>query len=310
MGAIGEDGVRVLDRAMVVAAGVSEAEVAEVERREQEVLAARLRRYRRGRDRVDLRGRTAIVVDDGVATGSTARGRAGSPGPGCGRGGPRRSGRSAGHAPRLARGRRGRRADEPGDFRAVGFHYGTSRRRPTTRWWSCSTGHRAGCSTTTSWRTRSTATSTSSSRSTPSTCRATFTCRTRRRPWSCSPTAAAAAGTVPATAWWPTCSTTRASARSSSTCSPRPRSTTVASCSTSTSWPGAWWRPPLGARAARGPGGADRLLRGEHRGRRRPRGGGEPRSGGLGGGLAGWSPRPRAAPPARGDRADTVDRGK
>jgi len=73
MGAIGEDGVRVLDSAMVARADVSEAEVAAVERREQEVLAARLRRYRRGRDRIDLRGRTAIVVDDGVATGSTAR---------------------------------------------------------------------------------------------------------------------------------------------------------------------------------------------------------------------------------------------
>jgi putative phosphoribosyl transferase len=73
MGAIGEDGVRVLDSAMVARAGVSESELAEVERREEELLGARLRRYRRGRDRVDLHGRTAIVVDDGVATGSTAR---------------------------------------------------------------------------------------------------------------------------------------------------------------------------------------------------------------------------------------------
>jgi putative phosphoribosyl transferase len=73
MGAIGEDGIRVLDHAMVTRAAVSEVEVGEVERREQEVLAARLRRYRRGRERVDLHGRMAIVVDDGVATGSTAR---------------------------------------------------------------------------------------------------------------------------------------------------------------------------------------------------------------------------------------------
>jgi putative phosphoribosyl transferase len=73
MGAIGEDGIRVLDRSMVARAEVTEAELAAVERREQEVLASRLRHYRRGRDRVDLHGRTAIVVDDGVATGSTAR---------------------------------------------------------------------------------------------------------------------------------------------------------------------------------------------------------------------------------------------
>ena len=73
MGAIGEDGVRIVDQGMLTRAGVSESELAEVERREQEVLAARVSRYRRGRARVDLHGRTAIVVDDGVATGSTAR---------------------------------------------------------------------------------------------------------------------------------------------------------------------------------------------------------------------------------------------
>jgi putative phosphoribosyl transferase len=73
MGATGEDGIRVLDRSMVARAEVTESELAAVERREQEVFASRLRHYRRGRDRVDLRARTAIVVDDGVATGSTAR---------------------------------------------------------------------------------------------------------------------------------------------------------------------------------------------------------------------------------------------
>ena len=73
MGAIGEDGVRFLDQTLMARAGVSEAELDEVEQREQALLEARMRRYRRGRRRVDLRGRTAIVVDDGVATGSTAR---------------------------------------------------------------------------------------------------------------------------------------------------------------------------------------------------------------------------------------------
>ena len=73
MGAIGEDGARVLDQRIVSQAGVTPEEVAEVERRESQELAVRMRRYRRGRDRVDLTGRTAIVVDDGLATGSTAR---------------------------------------------------------------------------------------------------------------------------------------------------------------------------------------------------------------------------------------------
>jgi putative phosphoribosyl transferase len=73
MGAIGENGVRVLDRQVIVQAGVEVGEFAEVEARELQELARHLRRYRRGRQRVDLVGRTTIVVDDGVATGSTAR---------------------------------------------------------------------------------------------------------------------------------------------------------------------------------------------------------------------------------------------
>jgi putative phosphoribosyl transferase len=73
MGAIGEDGTRVLDPGIIGRAGVTDAELAEVERRERQELALRLDRYRRGRERIDLAGRTAIVVDDGVATGSTAR---------------------------------------------------------------------------------------------------------------------------------------------------------------------------------------------------------------------------------------------
>jgi putative phosphoribosyl transferase len=73
MGAIGESGTREVDERIIAQAGVTGAEVDEVERRERQVLAERLERYRRGRERVDLVGRTAIVVDDGIATGSTAR---------------------------------------------------------------------------------------------------------------------------------------------------------------------------------------------------------------------------------------------
>jgi putative phosphoribosyl transferase len=73
MGAIGEDGVRLLEPRIVDRCGVSAAEVDEVERRERQQLLAGIERYRRGGPRIDLTGRTAIVVDDGVATGSTAR---------------------------------------------------------------------------------------------------------------------------------------------------------------------------------------------------------------------------------------------
>jgi putative phosphoribosyl transferase len=73
MGAIGEDGVRVINREIVRAAGVTDAELADVEAREREELARRARRFRGDRARVSLHGRTAVIVDDGIATGSTAR---------------------------------------------------------------------------------------------------------------------------------------------------------------------------------------------------------------------------------------------
>ena len=73
MGAIGEDGVRVVNYDVVEAEHVSDREFAEVEDRERAELGRRAGRYRAGHPRVPLTGKTAIVVDDGIATGSTAR---------------------------------------------------------------------------------------------------------------------------------------------------------------------------------------------------------------------------------------------
>lgn len=73
MGAIGEGGVRVLNGEVVQAAGVSAEEIAAVEARERAELERRVRRLRGGRPRQPLAGRVAVVVDDGIATGSTAR---------------------------------------------------------------------------------------------------------------------------------------------------------------------------------------------------------------------------------------------
>jgi putative phosphoribosyl transferase len=73
MGAIGEGGVRVLNDEVLTATGVTRAEVEAVQKREAAELHRRARLYRRGRDRIDLHGRTVIVIDDGLATGSTAR---------------------------------------------------------------------------------------------------------------------------------------------------------------------------------------------------------------------------------------------
>ena len=73
MGAIGEDGVRVVNADVVEAEHVSDREFAAVEERERAELRRRAARYRAGHPRVPLAGKTAIVVDDGIATGSTAR---------------------------------------------------------------------------------------------------------------------------------------------------------------------------------------------------------------------------------------------
>ncbi|MFD9815573.1 phosphoribosyltransferase family protein [Streptomyces sp. NPDC059080] len=73
MGAIGEGGVRVINDDVVRAARITPDELAEVEAREREVLESRAQRFRGGREPIGLEGRTVLVVDDGVATGSTAR---------------------------------------------------------------------------------------------------------------------------------------------------------------------------------------------------------------------------------------------
>ena len=73
MGAIGEGGTQVLDRSLAARIGVTETELQLVERRERAILEDRVARLRRGRRRLDLTGRVAVVVDDGIATGATAR---------------------------------------------------------------------------------------------------------------------------------------------------------------------------------------------------------------------------------------------
>ncbi|WP_353814559.1 phosphoribosyltransferase [Agromyces sp. SYSU T00266] len=72
MGAIGEGGVRVVDEAIVRRAHVSDRRFADVERQEQQTLDRRVAQLRGDRAPEPLAGRTALVVDDGLATGATA----------------------------------------------------------------------------------------------------------------------------------------------------------------------------------------------------------------------------------------------
>jgi len=71
MGAIAGDGTQVLDQSLVHALGITDKEVDAVIEKERAELERRERLYRGGRPPLDLKGRTTIVVDDGLATGST-----------------------------------------------------------------------------------------------------------------------------------------------------------------------------------------------------------------------------------------------
>jgi putative phosphoribosyl transferase len=73
MGAIASGGVRVLNPRVVDAFGISAAAIERVAAQEQAELERRERAYRGGRPPPRVAGRDVILVDDGLATGSTMR---------------------------------------------------------------------------------------------------------------------------------------------------------------------------------------------------------------------------------------------
>jgi putative phosphoribosyl transferase len=73
MGAIASGGVRVLNEDVLRWYGLSEADVETVARIEVGELERREQLYRDGRDLIRIEGRVVILVDDGLATGSTMR---------------------------------------------------------------------------------------------------------------------------------------------------------------------------------------------------------------------------------------------
>lgn len=73
MGAVGEGGARFVNETTVQMAGLTPDQLAEVERRASAEVQRAALAFRNGRGPVDRVGRTVLIVDDGIATGSTAR---------------------------------------------------------------------------------------------------------------------------------------------------------------------------------------------------------------------------------------------
>jgi putative phosphoribosyl transferase len=73
MGAIASGGIRVLNEEVVSSLGIAPETIDRVAAEEAQELERRSRAYRAARPPLDLRSRTVILVDDGLATGSTMR---------------------------------------------------------------------------------------------------------------------------------------------------------------------------------------------------------------------------------------------
>jgi len=72
-GAIASGGVRILDRGIIEGLGITGLDIERVTMAEEQELERRERAYRGGRPPLDVTGLTVILVDDGIATGSTMR---------------------------------------------------------------------------------------------------------------------------------------------------------------------------------------------------------------------------------------------
>lgn len=73
MGAIASGGFEVLNKSLIAELGITPIEIAAIADREIAELGRRETLYRGGRPPIDVRDRTCILVDDGLATGSTMR---------------------------------------------------------------------------------------------------------------------------------------------------------------------------------------------------------------------------------------------
>jgi putative phosphoribosyl transferase len=72
MGAVAEGGITIKNHGVMASVGIDDEAFEDRARMERAELESRLRRYRAAAPAIDPAGRTSIVVDDGLATGSTA----------------------------------------------------------------------------------------------------------------------------------------------------------------------------------------------------------------------------------------------
>jgi putative phosphoribosyl transferase len=72
-GAVAHGGIRVLDEGIVRAVGIGEAEIERIAAAQTMEVERREHAYRGGKPPLDVRGKTVILVDDGIATGSSMR---------------------------------------------------------------------------------------------------------------------------------------------------------------------------------------------------------------------------------------------
>ena len=73
MGAIASGGVRVLNDRVIRRAGISEGQIEKTVQKEKEKLQKREEAYRGSRREIKIRGKTVLLIDDGLATGASMR---------------------------------------------------------------------------------------------------------------------------------------------------------------------------------------------------------------------------------------------
>lgn len=73
LAAVASGGVTVLNDEIVRATGLTGEEIADAVERERTELERRETLYRQGRSPIDVKGKTVVLVDDGIATGATVR---------------------------------------------------------------------------------------------------------------------------------------------------------------------------------------------------------------------------------------------